>query len=262
MWSYQHLDFTVHQLPALKDNYIYLIEANKSNVLIAIDPAQAEPVIQACEQLQKPLTHVFNTHHHWDHTDGNLELKKQFGCQIAGPAGEAERIPGIDVAASKASPPVIDGLEVQIIDTPGHTSGHIAYVLWDALFCGDTLFGAGCGRIFEGTAQQMWDSVVEISRLAKQTKVYCAHEYTVANLRFARQVDPDNKALASRSLKDKKVRIQKKPTIPSSIGLERDTNPFLRPLNTEFCSRYASRENISSNPLTVFTHLRNRKDQL
>jgi len=262
MWSYQHLDFTVHQIPALKDNYIYLIEANKSDVLIAVDPAQAEPVFSACGQLQKGLTHIFNTHHHWDHTDGNLELKKQYGCQIVGPAGEAERIPGIDVAVSKASPPVVNGLEVQIIDTPGHTSGHIAYVLWDALFCGDTLFGAGCGRIFEGTAQQMWNSLSEISRLAKQTRVYCAHEYTVANLRFARQVDAGNKALAARSRTDKKVRIQKKPTIPSSIGMERETNPFFWPLNNEFCSLYASRENIAPDPVTVFTHLRSRKDQL
>ena len=129
MWSYRHLDFTVHQLPALKDNYIYLIEAHKSDVLIAVDPTLAEPVISACKQLQKGLTHIFNTHHHWDHTDGNLELKKQYGCRIVGPVNEADRIPGIDIAASKASPPVVDGLEVQIIDAPGHTSNHITYVL-------------------------------------------------------------------------------------------------------------------------------------
>ena len=262
MWSYQHLDFTVHQLPALKDNYIYLIEAHKSDAFIAVDPAQAEPVISACKQLQKRLTHIFNTHHHWDHTDGNLELKKQYDCQVVGPVGDAERIPGIDVTVSKASPPVVDGLEIQILDVPGHTSGHIAYVLWDALFCGDALFGAGCGRIFEGTPKQMWESLDKISQLAKQTRVYCAHEYTLANLRFARLVDTGNQALADRTRADKKARIQKKPTIPSSIGLERDTNPFLRPLNAKFCSSYAGRENIDSNPATVFAHLRNRKDQL
>jgi hydroxyacylglutathione hydrolase len=256
------MDFTVHQLPVLKDNYIYLIEAHKSNVLIAVDPALAEPVISVCKQLQKGLTHIFNTHHHWDHTDGNLELKKQYDCQVVGPAGDAGRIPGIDITVSKSSPPVVDGLEVQILDVPGHTSGHIAYVLWDALFCGDTLFGAGCGRIFEGTPKQMWESLSEISRLAKQTRVYCAHEYTLANLRFARLVDVGNLSLADRARADKKARIQKKPTIPSSIGLERDTNPFLRPLNADFCHSYACRENIDPNPATVFAHLRSRKDQL
>ncbi len=260
MWSYRHKDFTVHQLAAFADNYIYLIEAHNSDALVAVDPAQAEPVISACEVLGKPLTHIFNTHHHWDHTDGNLELKRQSGCRIVGAACDAQRIPGIDIAVSGACPPAIDGLEVQILDAPGHTSGHIAYVLWDALFCGDVLFGAGCGRIFEGSPEQMWASLKHIARLARQTRVYCAHEYTLANLRFARQVDADNQTLAERTRADKKARIRKRPTIPSTIGMERDTNPFLRPLNADFCKNYASREGINPDPVAVFTHLRKRKD--
>lgn len=261
MWSYQHKDFTVHQLAALQDNYIYLIEAHNSNVLIAVDPAEAVPVQTACESLNKELTHIFNTHHHWDHTGGNLELKERYGCQVVGAAVDAERIPGIDIHVSEASPPEIEGLVVQVLDVPGHTSGHVAYVFWDALFCGDTLFGAGCGRIFEGTPDQMWNSLEKISRLAKQTRVYCAHEYTLANLNFARTVDAGNPDLDARMRLDKKARIQKKPTIPSTIGMERNTNPFLRPLNPGFCSRYAQEERIGSDPVTVFAHLRSRKDR-
>lgn len=260
MWSYRHKDFTVHQLTALQDNYIYLIEAHNSGVLIAVDPAETEPVQAACEQLQKSLTHIFNTHHHWDHTGGNLELKRHYNCQVVGAAVDAERIPGIDIRISEASPPEIEGLVIQVLDVPGHTSGHIAFVFWDALFCGDTLFGAGCGRIFEGTPEQMWTSLEKISRLAKQTRVYCAHEYTLANLNFARQVDAGNPELETRMRMDKKARIQKKPTIPSTIGLEKNTNPFLRPLNPGFCNSYASKERIASDPLTVFTHLRASKD--
>ena len=261
MWSYRHKDFTVHQLTALQDNYIYLIEAHNSDTLIAIDPAEEAPVQAACEGLGKGLTHILNTHHHWDHTGGNLALKTRYGCLIVGGVGDAERIPGIDLQVSESSPPQIEGLVVQVLDVPGHTSGHIAYVFWDALFCGDTLFGAGCGRIFEGTPEQMWSSLEKISRLAKQTRVYCAHEYTLANLNFARQVDAGNTHLDTRMRQDKKARIQKKPTIPSTIGLERNTNPFLRPLDAGFCNRYAQEARISSDPVTVFAHLRNRKDR-
>ena len=260
MWSYPHKDFTVHQLTALQDNYIYLIEAHNSNVLIAVDPAEAVPVQTACKSLGKELTHILNTHHHWDHTGGNLELKQHFGCLVVGAAADAERIPGIGLPISEASPPAIEGLVIQVLDVPGHTSGHVAYVFWDALFSGDTLFGAGCGRIFEGTPEQMWNSLEKISRLAKQTRVYCAHEYTLANLNFAREVDADNPELDARMRQDKKARIQKKPTIPSTIGMERNTNPFLRPLDAAFRARYAQQERISSDPVTVFAHLRSRKD--
>ena len=261
MWSYRHKDFSVHQLTALQDNYIYLIEAYNSDVLIAVDPAEAAPVQTACEQLGKRLTHILNTHHHWDHTGGNLELKERYGCLILGGKADADRIPGIDAPVSEAEPPEIEGLVVQVIDVPGHTSGHIAYVFWDALFCGDTLFGAGCGRIFEGTPEQMWRSLEKLSRLAKQTRVYCAHEYTLANLNFAREVDAGNPDLDGRMRADKKSRIQKKPTIPSTIGLERLTNPFLRPLDPGFCSRYSQQQRIASDPVAVFTHLRERKDR-
>ncbi|MFQ5345789.1 MAG: hydroxyacylglutathione hydrolase [Mariprofundus sp.] len=261
MWSYQHPGFIVHQLAALRDNYIYLIESDLKNTLIAVDPAEAASVRKACKTLAKPLTHIFNTHHHWDHTDGNLSLKKDFDCLIVGAANDAARIPGIDITVSEASPPVIPGLDVLALDVPGHTCGHIAYCIHDALFCGDTLFGAGCGRLFEGTASQMWHSLNKLAKLDGKTKVYCAHEYTLANLAYADAIDTNNPALIARITADRKRRNQNHPTIPSSIEIERATNPFLRPIEPDFCRKYAMKHNISSEPLDVFTDIRNRKDR-
>jgi len=260
MWSYQHAGFTVHQLPVLRDNYIYLIEAAASKALIAVDPAEAAPVQQACKTLGKPLTHIFNTHHHWDHTDGNLALKKDFACLIVGAAHDADRIPGIDAPVSEASPPFVPGLDIALLDVPGHTIGHIAYVVGDALFCGDTLFGAGCGRLFEGSPAQMWRSLSKIAALDAATKVYCAHEYTLPNLQFAKAVDADNPALAERIIADKARRKLKQSTIPSSISVETATNPFLRPLDAGFCRDYAAAQHMDTEPLAVFTDLRRRKD--
>ncbi|MDQ6973266.1 MAG: hydroxyacylglutathione hydrolase, partial [Mariprofundaceae bacterium] len=185
MWSYQHSTFQIHQLPALNDNYIYLLEAKESHILAVIDPADASIVNQACKQLNKPLTHILNTHHHWDHTDGNKPLKQYWDCIVVGVAHDAERIPCIDVKVSPEQPFQLDHLAVDILDVGGHTLGHIAYVFDDALFCGDALFGAGCGRIFEGTFEQTWQSLQRLAQLDDDTKVYCAHEYTLPNLRFA-----------------------------------------------------------------------------
>jgi len=260
MWSYQHAGFSVHQLPVLRDNYIYLIESQASNALIAVDPAEAAPVQQACQALGKPLTHIFNTHHHWDHTDGNLALKKDFACLIVGAAHDAGRIPGIDVAISDTLPPLVSGLDIAVLDVPGHTSGHIAYVLGDALFCGDTLFGAGCGRLFEGTPEQMLHSLNKIAALDGSTKVYCAHEYTLPNLKFAKAMDADNQVLDERMIRDKTRRKQRLPTIPSSIAMEIATNPFLRSLDAGFCQSYAVAQKIHTDPLAVFSDIRRRRD--
>jgi len=260
MWSYRHEHFTVHQLPALRDNFIYLIEAYASDALVAVDPAEAVSVRRACKLLGKPLTHIINTHHHWDHTDGNTELKKNFNCRIFAYQQDASRIPGIDIKVSAATPPVIDGLHISVVEVPGHTSGHIAYVIDDALFCGDTLFGAGCGRLFEGTPAQMWQSLNKLAALPAQTKVYCAHEYTLPNLAFARVVDPDNSELDQRVVTDRQKREADEPTIPSTIGMEKATNPFLRPMNQRFCEAYAGERGIAHDALTVFTDIRLKKD--
>ncbi len=260
MWSYQHAGFTVHQLSVLRDNYIYLIESHTSNALIAVDPAEAVAVRKACKVLAKPLTHIFNTHHHWDHTDGNLSLKQIFGCRIVGASHDAERIPGIDVRVSEAAPPAIAGLNVAVLSVPGHTSGHIAYLVGDALFCGDTLFGAGCGRLFEGSADQMWHSLNKIAALDGSTKIYCAHEYTLANLTFAVSIDADNRVLAERIAADHRRRRQQLPTIPSTLDSEKATNPFLRPLDSEFCRNYAALHGVAAEPAAIFADIRRRKD--
>ena len=264
MWSYRHSRFTVHQLTALRDNYIYLIEADNSDTLIAVDPAEAKGVQQFCKEVGKPLTHILNTHHHWDHTDGNMELKQQFGCKIVGAASDADRIPGIDITTSEHSPPELPGLEVGVLELPGHTSGHIGYLIDDAphtaLFCGDVLFGGGCGRIFEGTPEEMWQSLTKIAALPREAKVYCAHEYTLPNLRFARTIDVDNKRLVKRIRKDSQSRMEKRPTIPSTLLLELETNPFLRPLDRDFCQHYAAQEGVAEDAEAVFRDIRRRKD--
>lgn len=261
MWSYQHQHFNVHQIPALNDNYIYLIEALQSNILAVVDPADASVVNQACASLDKPLTHILNTHHHWDHTDGNKALKQHWNCTVIGASHDASRIPSIDIQVSELMPPELEGLDIQVLDVNGHTLGHIAYVIDDALFCGDTLFGAGCGRLFEGTPAQMWQSLQKLAALADDTQIYCAHEYTLPNLRFARDIDAGNKALESRIHRDTQARMKKQPTIPSNIGLEKATNPFLRPLDHTFTHTYAKAQHIDVNALDVFTHLRKSKDR-
>jgi len=261
MWSYQHQHFQVHQLPALKDNYIYLIEAKESQTLAAVDPADAAIVNQACAELNKPLTHILNTHHHWDHTDGNQALKQRWNCQIIGAAHDRQRIPHIDHVTSETSPPELEGLSIQVLDLRGHTLGHIGYLLDDALFSGDVLFGGGCGRVFEGSHEQAWQSLQKLAALPDATQLYCAHEYTLPNLRFARGVDPDNSALQARIHHDTQTRMQQKPTIPSSIGLEKASNPFLRPLDSSFTHTYAQQHQLPDDAFHVFSHLRKTKDQ-
>ncbi len=261
MWSYHHQRFSVHQLSALKDNYIYLIEDHNSDMLAVVDPADAALVVQACSQLNKPLTHILNTHHHWDHTDGNKPLKSRFDSTVIAAEADAARIPGIDVGVSESSKLSLGSLNTEVISVPGHTIGHIAYLIDDALFCGDTLFGGGCGRLFEGSMEQMWNSLTKLASLPEEIKVYCAHEYTLSNLRFARTIDPENSALKARISSDTQKRMKQLPTIPSTIALEKQTNPFLRPLNSHFCSDYAKTHQLECRPAVVFRDLRERRNQ-
>ncbi len=262
MWSYAHRGFLVHQIPALRDNYIYLIESQNSDILAVIDPAEAHTVKAVCKQLDKPLTHILNTHHHWDHTDGNQELKDVFDCIVVGAKLDEKRIPAITETVNDGDTYQLGDLAVQVIGVPGHTSGHIAFVIADALFCGDTIFGAGCGRLFEGTHKQMWESLQKLAALPLNTQVYCAHEYTLSNLRFARLVDKGNNLLDERISCDTQSRMAKLPTIPSTIELERATNPFIRPISPFFCKRYAKENNTAEDSLSVFTHMRKSRDQL
>jgi len=219
------------QIPVLQDNYLYLIHDTDSGETAIVDPALDAPVIAACEARGWRLTHIFNTHHHWDHTGANLALKEHYGLTVTGPKGEAERIPGIDRAVGDGDVVTLGATHAVVFDVPGHTAGHIAYHFEadSALFCGDTLFSMGCGRLFEGTADQMWTSLQKLRALPDDTAVYCAHEYTAANGAFALSVDPENPDLQDRMIAVKSLRAEGKPTIPTSIGLEKKTNPFLRP---------------------------------
>lgn len=259
MWSYAHEHFTVHQLPALSDNYIYLLDIPGASILAAIDPAEASPVDKACKKLGRGLTHILNTHHHWDHVGANLELKERYGCAIVGAGMDASRIPGIDIPAEEDQS-ILPDTDIRALTVPGHTSGHIAFLLDDALFCGDTLFGAGCGRLFEGTPEQMWQSLGKIARLPGETRFYCAHEYTLNNLKFAIHIDPDNTDLKERIGRDISSREKGLPTIPGTIAEELATNPFLRPLDDGFRHGYAQAHAIKDDPVTVFAHIRAAKD--
>jgi len=261
MWRHDHQHFSVYQLPALKDNYIYVIQVRQHSACLIVDPAEADPVLHACQQHHLHPTHIINTHHHWDHTGANLALKQALGCRIIGHARDAERIPGIDDRVSEAAPPSIAGLDIAIIDVPGHTIGHMAIIIDDALFCGDTLFGAGCGRIFEGSYAQMWHSLQRLASLPDSTRIYCAHEYTLANLAFAASIDGDNSALHTRIRQDEQRRQQGLPTIPSTIALEKQTNPFLRPLDEEFRRYYAARSGTADAAFDIFRDIRQRKDR-
>ena len=262
MWTYKHGNFTVHQIPALSDNFIYLIATH--DVLACVDPAEAAPVIASCEKLGRPLTHILNTHHHGDHTGGNEELKEKFSCTIIGATHDASRIPGIDLGVAEGDTPELGGLDVAVLDIPGHTSGHIAFVVHadksDALFCGDTIFGAGCGRLFEGTPAQMWASLQKLMALNDSTSVYCAHEYTLNNLDFClAKVSQSDAVQAYIAWCKDRLKIGL-PTIPGSLGREKQTNPMLLPAQGDFCNTYASQHAINNDPVSVFTHIREARN--
>ncbi len=248
------------QIPVLHDNYIYLVHEPNGWATAVIDPAVAEPVLQALDEKGWKLTHILNTHHHGDHVGGNLELKRKTGCAIVAVARDKERIPGIDVEVHEGDIIGLGHAEAKVLDVPGHTSGHIAFWFAEeqALFCGDTLFGLGCGRLFEGHAKEMWDSLQKIRALPPTTRVYCAHEYTEANGRFALQIEPENEALQQRIKQIAERRGQDLPTIPSLLADELATNPFLRPHSQAIRQRLGFSNKAED--WQVFAEIRHRKD--
>lgn len=217
-------------LPVLHDNYIYLIHDNVSGETAAVDPAVAQPVLRFLQDKNWQLTYVLNTHHHSDHVGGNLELKQKTGCKIFASEYDRNRIPGIDQSLQEGDTVNLGNHDARILFTPGHTLGHIEYYFEQdkLLFCGDTLFAMGCGRLFEGTAEQMWQSLQKLKGLPPDTKVYCTHEYTQNNGRFALTVDPKNEALQERMKEVDRLRKQNLSTLPTTIADELATNPFLR----------------------------------
>ncbi len=251
---------SVKILPVLNDNYVYLLHDEESGASAVIDPAVAEPVLQVLVQQQWQLDYVLNTHHHSDHVGGNLALKQQTGCAIVGYQNDAHRIPGITVKVNEGSTLPFGRYTIQVLTTPGHTSGHIVYYLPEAdlLFCGDTLFVMGCGRLFEGSAEQLWDSLQKLRALPPQTQVYCAHEYTETNARFALSLEPDNARLQQRYAEIKRLRAQHKPTIPSTIAEEQATNPFLR---ADQVALQRALKMPTASPVSAFATIRAMKDR-
>lgn len=247
------------QLPVLEDNYIYLIHDPVSAETAVVDPALAQPVLDALNTENWSLTYIFNTHHHWDHVGANLELKEKTNCQILGFGADCSRIPGIDHHLKQGDEVKLGNQLGTVIETPGHTLGHIVYHFPEshALFCGDTLFSMGCGRLFEGSAEQMWHSLQHLKKLPHQTRIYCTHEYTQANARFALSLEPNNKQLLQRIHEVDFLRTKNKPTIPSTLGLELETNPFLREQSLEL---QASIDMTGLSAVEIFRKTRELKD--
>jgi hydroxyacylglutathione hydrolase len=220
----------VIRIPVLSDNYVWLVRENTSGEVMVVDPAVAEPVLAKADELGWKITQIWNTHWHPDHTGGNAAIKAATGCTITGPRAEFERIPTLDVQVAEGDSVAFGTSFARVIDVPAHTAGHIAFHFADEgiIFVGDTLFAMGCGRLFEGTAAQMYDNMAKLAALPDATHVYCAHEYTQSNGRYALVAEPDNKALVDRMAEVDALRARGEPTVPTTIGLERATNPFMR----------------------------------
>tara|TARA_B110001452_G_scaffold257542_1_gene251848 strand:- start:42 stop:761 length:720 start_codon:yes stop_codon:yes gene_type:complete len=226
-------------IQCLQDNYSYLIIDEKKNIACVIDPSEANPIIDYLENNKIELKFILNTHHHYDHVGGNLELKKKYGAKVIGYSDDKERIPGIDILVNDQEIWINENFKAKIIHIPGHTLGHICFYFYEeeSAFTGDTLFSLGCGRIFEGTYSQMFDSLIKLKSLPQNTKVYCGHEYTMQNSNFCIAYDKNNKNLKAK-INDIQVKLKKGlPTIPSTIKEELECNIFLRSINVETFSK-------------------------
>jgi hydroxyacylglutathione hydrolase len=250
----------IHQFMCLTDNFGVLLREPHSNTVAAVDAPETAPIVAALEAKGWQLTHILTTHHHRDHTDGNLDLKSMSGCTIVGPRGEADKVRGIDRKVGEGDTFKLGDVEVRVLDTPGHTAGHIAY--WmpgeEVVFVGDTLFSVGCGRVIEGNPQQMWQSLDKLRRLPPATRIYCGHEYTEANIRFALTIEPDNKALQARASQVKALREKGAATLPTTMGAELATNPFLRPQEQGIRMRLGMQ---NAPDWQVFAEIRERKNR-
>jgi len=242
------------------DNYGVLMHDPDSGATASIDAPEAAPIEAALKATGWKLTDILVTHHHADHTDGIKPLKEKYKCRVVAPAAEASKIPAVDETVREGDRVNVGTLSANVIETPGHTLGHIAY--WfhaDKLaFVGDTLFSIGCGRVIEGTPQQMWHSLVKLRDLPDETEFYCGHEYTAANIKFARTIEPNNKALATREAQVKQELARNEPTIPVTIGEEKKANPFLR----ADISDVAAGIGMAGKPAAeVFAEIRARKNR-
>ncbi len=218
------------RIPVLNDNYVWLVHEPASGETMVVDPAVADPVLNAAKERGWTVTQIWNTHWHPDHTGGNEAIKAATGCTVTGPKAEAERIPTLDRLVGEGDVVTLGAVEAKVLDVPAHTAGHIAYHLpgEDVAFVGDTLFAMGCGRLFEGDAAQMYAAMRKFEAMPDETVIYCAHEYTEANGDFALAVEPQNEALVERMDEVRAKRARGEATVPTDIAAEKATNPFMR----------------------------------
>jgi hydroxyacylglutathione hydrolase len=252
-------ELQIHQFPCRSDNYGVLIHDAEAGVTASIDAPETDAVRSALAEKGWKLTHILTTHYHGDHTDGNEPLKAEHGCTIVGPRAEASKVRGLDIEVGDGDTYQFGNFEVRVFDTPGHTAGHISYWIPDAGvgFVGDTLFAMGCGRLFEGDAKTMWNSLSKIRAWPPETVLYCGHEYTLSNAEFALSVEPGNAALQARTEEVKDLRRQGEPTLPTTLARELETNPFLRPGSAEIRGNLGMESNED---WEVFGEVRRRKD--
>jgi hydroxyacylglutathione hydrolase len=249
-----------HLFLCLKDNYGVLLHDPGSGATAAIDAPEAAPIEAALRSTGWRLSDILVTHHHADHTGGIAELKAHYRCRVVAPHGEAARIPLVDATVRENDKVRVGALEANVLETPGHTAGHISYVFpADKLaFVGDTLFSIGCGRVIEGTPEMMWQSLLKLRGLPDDTRIYCGHEYTGANIRFAKTIEPENAALRARAAEVDKLLAARKPTIPSTLADEKAANPFLRADVPEV----AKSVGLAGSPAwKVFAEIRERKNR-
>jgi hydroxyacylglutathione hydrolase len=249
-----------HLFLCLKDNYGVLLHDPANGATAAIDAPEAAPVETALKTTGWRLSDILVTHHHADHTGGIAELKQRHGCRVVAPHGEAARIPLVDATVREDDEVQVGSLRGRVLETPGHTAGHISYFFpTDKLaFVGDTLFSIGCGRVIEGTAEMMWQSLLKLRALPDDTRIYCGHEYTKANVRFAKTVEPGNAALKARETEVEKLLAAGQPTIPSTMRAEKAANPFLR---ADLPAVASSVGLVGSPAWKVFAEIRERKNK-
>ncbi len=250
----------IRLFPCLSDNYGYLIHDHVSKATASIDAPEAAPIIKVLEHEGWTLTDILVTHHHWDHVSGIAELKTKYNCRVVAPDDKAAPIANVDLRVREGQTVKVGNLAARVLETPGHTLDHISYVFDSehAVFCGDTLFSVGCGRVLEGNHPMMWDSLLKLRALPDDTRIYCGHEYTLANIKFAMTVDKDNSALKARAEEAAVQRAAGKPTLPTLIGDEKKTNVFLR---ADVAAVAAALGLAGKSPAEVFGELRERKNK-